>query len=75
MNISDIQSIGWLNNADNSVALTICIRNQSQPVFVSISKAELENAGGIENINNNKQLAVNFFNLYGAGRQYKGRQT
>lgn len=72
MNINNITAIGWLNNADKSIALTICISNQQKPVFVSISKSELEEVGGIAEINQNKQIAVDFYNKYGAGREYKG---
>lgn len=72
MNVNNITSIGWLHNADNSIALTICLRFQMKPVFVSISKVEFENAGGIEKIQKSKQLAVDFFIKYGAGREYKG---
>lgn len=75
MNINKITSIGWLNNADKSIALTICTRNQQQPVFVSISKAELEEVGGITEIEKNKQIAVDFYNKYGAGREYKGTHS
>jgi hypothetical protein len=72
MDINTITSIGWLHNADKSIALTIAIRYQIQPVFVSISKAEFDNAGGIEGINQDKQKAIDFYNAYGAGRKYKG---
>ena len=72
MNINDITSIGWLHNADNSIALTVCLRYQMQPVFVSISKVEYEAVGGIDAIQNDKKVAIDFFEKYGAGRSYKG---
>ena len=72
MNVNNITSIGWLHNADKSIALTICLRFQMQPVFVSISKAEFNNAGGIEEIQKNKHLVVDFFTKYGVGRECKG---
>lgn len=75
MHINNITSIGWLHNADNSIALTICLRTQGQPVFVTISKAEFDDAGGIEGIQKNKQVAVDYFIKYGPGREYKGNTS
>lgn len=75
MNTNQITSIGWLNNADKTIALAICTREQQRPVFVSISKTEFNEAGGIDAINENKQIAVDFLNKYGAGRIYKGTHS
>ena len=68
MQIEEITSIGTLNNHDGSIALCICIRYHLQPVFVTISREELENAGGIASLKKNKQLAIDFYRKYGAGR-------
>lgn len=68
MNVNDITSVGCLDNHDGSIALTICIRGQIQPTFVTISKEELERSGGINGLNERKQDAVDFFSRYGAGR-------
>ncbi|MDP2564412.1 hypothetical protein [Pseudoalteromonas marina] len=37
MNTNQITSIGWLNNTDKSITLTICKRGQQQTTFTSIS--------------------------------------
>lgn len=68
MNVNDIRSVGNLNNRDGSIALTICLRGQVQPVYVSVSPAEFEAAGGRVGLNNNKQQVVDFYNQYGPGR-------
>lgn len=68
MNVNDITSVGCLDNHDGSVALSICLRGQIQPVFVTISRDELEQSGGISALNERKQGAVDFFNQYGEGR-------
>ncbi len=43
-----------------------------QPVSVSISKTEYENADCIEGIQKDKKKAVDLYIKYGAGREYKG---
>lgn len=68
MNVHDINSVGWLQNIDSSIALVICFRSYVQPVFVNISKAEFEEAGGIKELNNNRHKTISFYNQYGAGR-------
>lgn len=68
MNVHDINSVGWLQNIDSSIALVICFRSYVQPVFVNISKAEFEESGGIKELNNNRHKAISFYNQYGAGR-------
>ena len=68
MYMPEITSIGDLLNHDGSIALAICSRSQFQPIFVTISKAEFKEAGGREGLNTNKQLAIDFYNKYGAGR-------
>ncbi|MCF6204061.1 MAG: hypothetical protein L3J59_10405 [Methylococcaceae bacterium] len=72
MHISELSSVGWLHNADKSIALTICLKSQIQPVFVSISREEFNSVGGSEGINENKQIAIDFYHKYGAGREYEG---
>lgn len=68
MNIHEITSIGWLHNQDSSICLTICLKHQNQPVFVSISKDEFDRVGGLDGLNKNKQLGIDFYHKYGAGR-------
>ena len=68
MRAEEITSIGFLNNNDRSVSLSIATRGNMQPVFVRIAKAELDAVGGAEGLNRNKQIAVNFYNKQGAGR-------
>ena len=68
MNVNDITSVGCLDNHDGSIALAICLSGQIQPVFVTISKEELERSGGINGLNERKQDAVDFFSKYGEGR-------
>lgn len=68
MNVNDITSVGWLGNHDGSIALSICLRGQIQPVFVTISVEELEQSGGINGLNERRQDVVAFFNKYGEGR-------
>lgn len=67
-NADQISSIGWLNNHDGSICLTICLRHQGQPIFVTISKNEYAAAGGCEGLNNDKSQAVVFHSKYGPGR-------
>lgn len=67
-NLNEISSIGWLNNHDGSICLTISITSQMQPVFVSIPKSEFERVGGIDGLKNNKQIVVEFHEKFGAGR-------
>lgn len=66
--IEDISSIGWLHNHDKTICLTICLRHQNHPIFVTISKKEFDDLGGGEGLNNNKQIVIDFYNKYGAGR-------
>lgn len=68
MQSHEITSVGCLDNSDGSVALSICLKGKVQPVFVTVSKDELEKSGGIEGINQRKQDAVDFYRKYGAGR-------
>jgi hypothetical protein len=70
MNITDITSIGWLNNhsSDFPICLTISLKYQNQPIYVSITKAEFDLVGGRDGLNKNKQLGVDLYNKYGAGR-------
>tara|TARA_R110002124_G_scaffold128157_4_gene288560 strand:+ start:7651 stop:7941 length:291 start_codon:yes stop_codon:yes gene_type:complete len=68
MKANEITSVGCLDNHDGSIALAICISGQVQPVFVTVSKHELEKSGGINGLNERKQGAVDFFNKYGQGR-------
>ena len=68
MHTNDITSVGWLHNYNGSIALTIAIRHQTQPVFVTVSTREFEEAGGRKGLNENKQAAVDFFDKYGPGR-------
>lgn len=68
MHVSDIHSVGWLHNHNGSIALTISIKGEIHPVYVSISTEEFEAAGGREGLNENKQRAIDFYNKYGAGR-------
>jgi len=65
---AEIRSIGSLENHDGTICLTLCTQANNRPVFVSVPKQDLQKAGGIEAIKDNKQLAVNFLNKYGAGR-------
>ena len=74
LKIEDITSVGWLWNADNTIALTFCLKSQNEPVFVSISKEEYRDAGEIEGFKVNKQQIVYFYNKYGEGRVYKGNK-
>ena len=62
----DIRSVGWLNNQDKSVALSISKRGQNAPIFVRITKAELDDAGGKKGLTANKQKIVDFYNKYGS---------
>lgn len=68
MNVNEITSVGCLENHDGSIALAICLDGQIQPVFVTVSKDELEKSGGISGLNERKQDAIEFFNKYGEGR-------
>lgn len=68
MHTSDIHSVGWLHNHDGSIALTISIKGQTHPVYVRVSVEEFEAAGGRAGLNENKQLAIDFYNKYGPGR-------
>jgi hypothetical protein len=68
MQKNDINSIGFLHNNDGSIALTISLKNEVQPVFVSVSSDEFQASGGTEGLNKNKQLAIDFYAKYGAGR-------
>ncbi len=68
MNANEITSVGCLDNHDGSIALSICLQGKIQPVFVTISRDELEKAGGIAALNQRKQDAVEFYNKYGEGR-------
>lgn len=68
MNADEITSVGCLNNHDGSIALTICLRGKAQPVYVSVSRDELEKSGGIEGLNQRKSDAADLYNKYGAGR-------
>lgn len=64
----DITSIGWLHNHDRSICLTIAIRKESQPIFVTISEEEFQSAGGSYGLNERKQIAIDFYDKYGSGR-------
>jgi hypothetical protein len=66
MTLQEITSVGWLNNHDGSVCLVIC--SGGNHVFVTISKKEFEDAGGIDGLESNKQLIIDFYNKCGAGR-------
>lgn len=66
MTKDSISSVGWLNNHDGSIALAVT--QGAGHTFVSISKQEYNDAGGIEGLKQNKQLVVDFFDKYGAGR-------
>lgn len=68
MQITDINSIGWLHNENKTICLSIAVRYAMQPVFVTIPNEEFNAAGGIVGIKENKQLAIDFFNKYGTGR-------
>lgn len=68
MHPNEINSVGWLHNHNKTICLTICLRHVIKPVFVTISRDEFNAVGGIEEIKKNKQLAIDFFNKYGAGR-------
>ena len=66
MNEEEIRSVGWLHNHDGSIALSI--GQTFGHTFVTISKQEFDDCGGIKGITKNKQLAVDFYKKYGAGR-------
>ena len=74
LTIDEIRSVGWLNNGDGSIALSICVSYQLQPYFVSVSKEEFSAAGGIEGFKNNKHLVMDFYEKFGEGRP-EGNQT
>lgn len=68
ISINDISSVGALNNHDGSVCVTIAIKYQSQPIFVTVPRAEFDRVGGVQGLSNDKQLAIDFYQKYGAGR-------
>ena len=69
MHTHDIRSIGTLNNADGSIALTLSLHGQMTPVFVSVSPDELEHAGGIQAVKENKKRVIDWYNNRGPGRR------
>nr|WP_142990347.1 hypothetical protein [Pseudomonas aeruginosa] len=69
MNANEITSVGCLDNQDGSIALTICLRYKVHPVYVTVSKDELEKLGGIAGLNQRKSDAADLYIKYGAGRQ------
>lgn len=68
MRAAEITSVGWLHNHDGSICLTICLQYQPQPMYVTVSRHDFDTAGGLEGLNSNKQLAVDFYERYGTGR-------
>lgn len=66
--IEEISSIGWLRNRNNTICLTICRRSQNLPIFITISKEEFDDVGGIIGLSTDKQQAIDFYKKYGAGR-------
>ncbi|MDR9839705.1 hypothetical protein [Herbaspirillum huttiense] len=66
--IEEISSVGALNNHDGSVCVTIAVKYQLQPIFVSIPRSEFDRVGGVQGLTKNKQLAIDFYHQYGAGR-------
>jgi len=66
MTVEEIASVGWLHNHNGSICLVVC--GFFGHVFVTISRQEFDAAGGRDGFNADKQLAVDFYNEYGAGR-------
>jgi hypothetical protein len=66
--VDQIRSVGWLNNNDKSICLTICLSDRNTPIFVSVSKKEFEDAGGREGLSKDKQAVMDFYLKYGTDR-------
>ena len=66
--VDQISSIGWLQNHDGTICITIAVKYQNQPIFVTVPKGEFDRAGGIEGLNSNRQISIDFYQKYGSGR-------
>jgi hypothetical protein len=68
LSVEQISSIGWLNNHDGSICLSVCVNNSNATYFISISRKEFDDAGGREGLNDNKSIVIDFHVKYGFGR-------
>lgn len=68
ISVNEISSIGSLQNHDGSICITIAVKYQTQPVFVTLPKVEFDRVGGLDGLNSKKQLSLDFYQKYGAGR-------